>query len=203
MKTIRSLALICLPLLSAGCGILGVPSRVSMPAVPMRTVLVSDRDSGAPLPSAQVTFEMWEHVNWLKPFPLETWGTYSRTNNASWEPHPTETWRATPLGNGLFRIDPRQRTGWAQVWFPIGLPLGGVLYRTYDGRVVARAPGYEGVWVSNTVADASEKAWHPRAQHAGPFRLEGHRVHILLRKDGSGHNNSVEGIGAGRAESSR
>ena len=61
-RTIRCLALTRLPLLFAGCGMRAVPSRVTLPSEHLRTVLVSDRDTGAAVPSASVTFEMWKQV---------------------------------------------------------------------------------------------------------------------------------------------
>ena len=115
IKTIRCLAVTCLMLLSAGCGMLAVPSRVTLPAKPMRTILVSDRDTGAVVASADVTFQMWKYVNWMEPMPLGMWGPYSQTSSNASQPELADSWSATALGDGLFQFEPKSRTKWTQV----------------------------------------------------------------------------------------
>ena len=190
-KTIKCLALICLPLPFTGCGMLAVPSRVTLPSEHLGTVLVSDQDTGAAIPSARVTFEMWKHVNWMKPMPFETWGPYSSTNSSGWQPELADSWSATALGDGLFQFDSKRKTGWTQVWFPLGLPLGGVLYRTYDGRVVVQAPGYEGIWISHATVQGVAKAQHAPENQEAPFQFSEEQVHVRIKRDRTAHNNSV------------
>jgi len=199
---IRTFSVLCILPLTAGCGILAVPHRVGLPEDYMQMVRVSDRDSGEPLPSAQVSFHMSKYVNWMKPMPRTTWGPYRPANDPGREPDTTTAWRAMPLGDGVFRIKPKHRIGWTQVWFPLAAPLGGVLYRTYHGRVVVQVPGYDGIWVASSASQTRESALQPRMYADRPFHLEEDRVHIMLRKNEPLHNNSVENIGAIRAESS-
>jgi hypothetical protein len=158
----------------------------------MRTVLVTDRDTGAAVSSAHVTFEMWKHVNWMKPMPFETWGPYSPTNSIAWQPEIADSWNATDLGDGLFRFEPKGKTGWTQVWFPLGLPLGGVLYRTYDGRVVVQAPGYEGVWIGNGAAQGAVRAHCASEDQDEPFRFGEERVNVRIKRDKTAHNHVPE-----------
>ena len=171
---------------------LAVPNRVTLPSEPMRTVLVTDRDTGDAVPSAHVTFEMWKHVNWMKPTPFEAWGTYSPTNSRAWQPEIAASWDAVALGDGLFRFESKHKTGWTQVWFPLGLPLGGVLYRTYDGRVVVQAPGYEGVWIGN--ADPRGATMAPRApeEQDEPFRFGKERLNVRIKRETTAHNQVPE-----------
>ncbi len=178
----------------SGCGMLATPHRVTIPHHSMQKVLIIDQDTKQPLAGASVTCQMYEYKNWMKPVPF--WGVTSPTNMS--EVQVTErpdqkvwSWQAKSQGEGIFLIEPKKKTGWTQIWFPLPSPLGWFLYRTYNGRIIASASDHKTVWISNPVATAQ------RGLPDGPYsekserfyKIEKEQVTIMLPKEKSSHNN--------------
>jgi hypothetical protein len=186
------LCLVCCSL--SGCGMLATPHRVAIPHQSMQKVLVVDQDTKQPLAGASVTCQMYEYKNWMKPVPF--WGVTSPTNTSQVQvtERPDQkvwSWPAQPQGQGVFVIEPKRRTGWTQIWFPLPSPLGWFLYRTYDGRIVASAPDHKTVWISNPVATSpSGLPAEPYSEsYERYYRIEKEQMTIMLPKENSSHNN--------------
>lgn len=197
MKGIRETMLVTACCFLSGCGMLATPHRVTMPNASLQKVLVLDQQSRQPLEGATVTCQMYEYKNWMKPVPF--WGVCSSTNTVESQvaERPDQKvwqWRAQPQGRGVFSIEPRKRTGWTQIWFPLPSPLGWFLYRTYDGRITASVPEHDSVWISNAVAtDQTVFMGSPRGEKSEQFfRLEENQVTIMLPKEKSSHNQAPE-----------
>ena len=192
-KTIQILLCLACCALS-GCGMLATPNRVTIPHQSMQKVLVVDQDKKQPLVGASVSCQMYEYKNWMKPVPFL--GVASPTNRAAGQVTELSdqkgwSWQAQPEGAGIFRLEPKTRTGWTQIWFPLPSPLGWFLYRTYDGRITASAPGHDTVWISNPVAtDKAGFVSGPFSEKSESyFKVEKEQVTIMLPRENSSHNN--------------
>ena len=173
-----------------GCGILATPSIVTIPNKSLQNVIVVDQETKQPLSGAEVTCQMYEYKNWIKPAPF--WGVTSPTNKsqvrvAESQNQEVWSWDAKPQGQGIFFIEPKKKIGWTQIWFPIPWPVGWFLYRTYDGRISASAPGYDTVWISNPVM-TKQPALNEEQDNADSqlyFKIEEDQVTIMLPKEKS------------------
>ena len=135
-----------------GCGLVFVPDAVTLPPKQLQTILVVDQETKLPITNAEVSCYMGEYKNWLVPFPR--WGcksppektpdiTVGSSDREFW------TWDGKTQGNGIFKVDSKTKVGSVQIWFPLPLPLGWHLYRSYCGSVSISAPGYKTVWINN------------------------------------------------------
>ena len=196
-KTIQ--ILLCLACCSlSGCGMLATPHRVTIPHQSLQKVLVIDQETKQPIAGATVACQMYEYENWMKPVPF--WGVASPTNTAAFQvtdlPYQKVwSWQAVSQDEGIFLIEPKKKTGWTQVWFPLPLPLGWFLYRTFDGRVAASAPHHDTVWISNPVAANQSGFSSGRFSENSErfFTIEEEQVTIMLPKETPSHNNAIDG----------
>jgi len=118
--------------------------------------MVEDADTGKLLPDARVSF--WVRraaLNWIPPM---SYCIVYDPSDPSGSPFEQGTNQLALLlrdamraRDGVFRLRARTRLCWAHVLFPIGLPLGGVLLRTYDGGITAWAPGHLAVSFSDSL----------------------------------------------------
>lgn len=137
-----------------GCGLIIVPSVKTLPERAMRKVVVTDAETGSPMNDARVQFGMSPWLNWFTPRPA-LWYLADESPKTTTEPSDRGlVWDGERIGEGAFRIKTRTRLGYAWVWFPIGLPLGGVLFRTWQGSLIVTAPGHCRMVIDSGLASA-------------------------------------------------
>ena len=118
--------------------------------------MVEDADTGKLLSDARVSFCVRRApLNWIPPMsycivhdPSDPPGTPFEQGTSQLAPQLRDARR---LRGGVFRLRGSTRLCWAHVLFPIGLPLGGVLLRTYEGGITAWAPGHLAVSFSDSL----------------------------------------------------
>jgi hypothetical protein len=138
-----------------GCGLLTVPYLETFPRENVQRVLVFDQETRQPLDDARVSFVMARWENWFPPQCMPRWGTSGSPEEfiAAETQHGPQgevtSWDAVRADGDAFEFRPETKWAATTVCFPIGLPLGGILYRTYDGAVVVSAPNHLTVWFSN------------------------------------------------------
>lgn len=192
MKNPHPALMMLLPFLLGGCGILVIPSRLVIPGSQTRAVVILDQETRQAVPTATASFETCDYKDWMPPAPA--WGCVSSSNEAA--AHFTEqpgrkVWRqeAAMIGEGLLSLAPEEKTGWTQVWFPLTLPVGSLLYRTYDGRFFVGAPGYRTIWIGQgmfTDPPASPKPG--QADSSRYFSIEKDLIQVFLPREASSPN---------------
>ena len=171
-----------------GCGGLFVPDTVAIPQKPLQTILVVDKRTKKPIPNAQVVCEIYKYKNWLRPIPLWGCGIPAKKPMGNIENHPdqdTWTFSAQPHGDGVFMFESKVKVGWTQIWFPLPLPLGWSLYRSYGCSVSASAPGHKTVWINNAAVTSEGGLIAESRNSKNPkdyFLVKENRTTIMLPK---------------------
>jgi hypothetical protein len=178
MKFVRHILLIVAAMLLSGCGLFAVPQRqVALPPAHFRQVIVRDATTRKPLTRATVRYAAHKYSNWAR-LPVEL-----RARPAS-ESQPLGsvafTLNAEQPSPGLYTFDQVSRSEWAQVFFPLGLPLGGVLQRYYQSSLTVHAPGHTAIRVWGSPPLEPTKALNPRYKASLPVLELSDRLTILL-----------------------
>jgi hypothetical protein len=145
MRITSCLAVAFASVFLSGCSLVGYPSRTTLPPAYFRSVSVRDADSHELISSASVYYEAYTAVNWAKleePLHGSVLAAEHRTNAAP------IVLLAVQRAPGRFEFVGVQRWEWSRVYFPLCLPLGGVLHHYYTGSVVIEAPGHDSIRVS-------------------------------------------------------
>ncbi len=129
--------------LCTGCGLIIIPQVTTLPPAHFRTLHVCDAETKSPLDNASVNYEGHYGTNWMRCFPVGAQlASFPYTN----EPGDLQL-SSKSIGNGSFQFTPVSRLEWTHVWFPLGLPLGGIMFHYYSNSVIVSAPGYVSVRV--------------------------------------------------------
>ena len=152
MRTIAIAMLLTVLVSTTGCGLLALPESGSLPSAAFRQVTVIDDRTGNAMTQADVVYEVHTQSNWMAPLPYCAWGTGKVPDLGKVE----TTWQATPDGRGTYSFPRRTVRSWKQIWFPLGLPLGGVMHHAKLGRLRVAAPDHAEVWVIDPGQDATE-----------------------------------------------
>ncbi len=143
-----------LGLLTCGCGLLRIPYSTTIPREPLRRVCVRAYESREPVRDAKVAMILYKHDNWMEP--VGCWGITESSEDVAGAAgilteQKRETWQAEGIGDGIVEIAPRTNCSWLIVWLPLTPVLGPWAYNTYDGVIVASAPGWKTIWLTDRV----------------------------------------------------
>lgn len=197
MRTLHTISILIIFSVLSGCGLLVIPNKVSIPDKSLQTIIVVDQETKKPITDALVLCEMYEYKNWIKPLP--SWDCTNSTNGS--RIHVVESpdqkvwsWQAKTHGQGIFVLEPKNKIGWTQIWFPLPLPNGWFLYRTYDFRIIVSSPSYNTLWISNVAID-NQPRYIDGPNNLDPhklFTIEDNKITIMLPREILPHNQGLQ-----------
>ncbi len=145
-------------LCATGCGIVVVPYRktLDLPGA----VVVVDHTTYKPIAGAKAEFHYCGRVPSWYPLKHEPpwWSGGPHARDIS-DIEVKEVLVASSVSPGTLAFEPTKRWAFAQLWFPIGLPLGGVLYREPYGFLRISAPGYRLLELSSNCFSGYSLSW--------------------------------------------
>ena len=149
-----AIAIVVLALTSGGCGLIAVPMRTTVPARPLRKVVVKDAVTGTTLDNARVGFFLRRYHGWGKPVPeIVVWKSDKHDLDSFSSELASGTGRMARHENqGTYEIAPVSRWGHYRLWFPISLSLGWGCRDIADGFLLVHAPQHKSIRISNAVA---------------------------------------------------
>ena len=168
------------PVFLSGCGLLAVPQgSVALPPAHFREVTVRDGTTHKPLSTATVRYSAHKYANWARrPEELHA-RPVSEPQHLG---RVAFTLDAKQPSSGRYTFDPVSRSEWSQLFFPIGLPVGGVLQRYYKSSLTIHAPGHIALRVWGHPPLAPTKVPNPRYKASLPvLELADHLTIFLPR----------------------
>ena len=147
-------------ILFGGCGVVFVPARQRFPG-PVRIVMVLDDETGRPLRSANVAFEVYRHRGWTHDPPLLRDAAIVEGEDAP--SLPVRELKAKRVGIGSFVFESQAPIAWAQWYYPFKKSKGRTYYRDYKASVRATAPGHWPLVLQYAGARTPPLGWSERA----------------------------------------
>jgi len=144
MKTITAL-ISCF--LFPSCGLISIPHKVSLPSERIRSVKVMDVNTKRTIKNCSVKYEIYKDVNW------------KRFNS---EENMVQLLEPSVGSNGLLSFTEVKKTDKTQLWFPLGLSLGGVLEHYHFGILKVSAPEYKSIGINDPESSLYEEMHEQR-----------------------------------------
>ena len=167
----------------SGCGCFAIPYKIILPCESYRHVSVFDKETGKLIQDASVTFQVIKCTNWHPHKPILSSLNSDDNFIAFVGENPSQTVEniCVKISNdGRFHMKEKIKYGWKQYWFPLPNPLGWTFYRTYVGRLVVGAHGYETIWLDDGLTASAINDEFPEFRDAVVIRSN--ETSIFLQK---------------------
>jgi hypothetical protein len=148
IRPLKAALLLACVFATGGCGLLMVPQCRALPHANLRTIVITDFDTGEPVTDADVKCYFYSDSKWWYPPIWEYSSEMPEYPGHNTWPDPLE---ATHASDGVYELPVAYKVRWIQVWFPAPSPLGYFFYHGYDADIEIISESHGRVSIPNVM----------------------------------------------------